>query len=160
MSETHDREVRYETAEKIAKIPANFTGNVQIPELRIVCPRNQIVKVEIRNKTIQELTELGKLPTANLILETYTREDGYHHLFDTSIQRHQSHEFIQAEVHYREENGQKFYLTKPEQIKKAIYVKAEPYIPPKFFTSTVYKVLEYGRDKLKEADNANEKTVH
>lgn len=144
MSESHDREVRYETAEKIAKIPANFTGNVQIPELRIVCPRNQIVKVEIRNKTIQELMELGKLPTQSVQLTIETDENGRHRKFTKPPEGVQAFDYINAEVHYRERNGERLYFTKPEQIKKAVFVHASLYFAPNTYDHAVYKTERYG----------------
>ena len=145
MSESHDREVRYETAEKIAKIPANFTGNIQIPELRIVCPRNQIVKVEIRNKTIQELTELGKLPTQSVQLTIESDESGRHRKFTKPPEGVQAFDYINAEVHYyQERNGERLYFTKPEQIKKAVFVHASLYFAPNTYDHAVYKTERYG----------------
>lgn len=146
MSEEHDREISYQTAKKLLAIPDSFKGTVKIPELKIACPRSQIVKIGLGQKIIREKTELGNLSTVSMLLGTELNELGeYQRLNETKKPTGKSFKYIDAEVHFsRQENGEKFYFLKPNQIKKAVFIKAEPYIAPNHYTHSVFGITNYG----------------
>lgn len=146
MSEEHDREISYQTAKKLLAIPDTFKGTVKIQELKIACPRSQIVKIGLGQKTIREKTELGNLPTESMLLEIERDENGEFRRFDETQKRsgEKSFKYIDAEVHFKEQNGKKIYFLKPDQIKKAVFINAVLYIAPNHYSYSVFGITNYG----------------
>ena len=139
MGEKQEYRVSYKTILAINEAKnANFTGNINIPELNMAVQASQIVMLrsDIEHKSIIE--NFTKLPTVNLCLDL--------NLTPLKMTRPQllreQKPYYEATVHYTERNGERQYYLEFDKIKKCIKIDydAENY-------NYVASIYEYGIEK-------------
>lgn len=139
MGEKQEHRVSYKTMLAINEAKnANFTGNINIPELNMAVQASQIVMLrsDIEHKTVIE--NFTKLPTANLCLDLNLRPLN---MTRPQLLREQK-PYYEATVHYLERNGERQYYLEFDKIKKCIKIDydAEKY-------DYVANIYEYGIEK-------------
>lgn len=138
--EKNKRRVSWETYHKLATLPQNFTGKMEIGELGITVPVSQIVFQEELEETITEVSHFANLPTDEITLDW--------NLHVISKPRHvlerEGIPYVLATVHYTtSSDGQKLYCIEDlSKIKRAIFMKPQP----DGYPHAVCRVVAYGRE--------------
>ena len=118
---------------------ANFTGQLNIPELDMSVSASQIVMMRSETEEAREDNDFTKLPTAMLLLDK-----DFNHLTGTrpQIERENDIYYI-ATCHYVIRDGEKQYYLEPYQIQYLVtMVRDEDPDYPHY----VKQSLHYGRD--------------
>ena len=139
MGEKQERRVSYKTILAINEAKnANFTGNINIPELNMAVQASQIVMLrsDIEHKSVIE--NFTKLPTANLCLDL-----DFKPLDATRPQLlREQKPYYEATVHYTVQNGERQYYLEFDKIKKCLLID---YDSEKY--DYISRVYEYGIEK-------------
>lgn len=137
--ENYTREVTWDTYNYLKNLPADFTGLVEIKELKLTVPANQIVKLEEKESESVRYKDFTKLPT-----ETLNLDENFNILKGSKIRIEREHDkYYRATCHYVERDGTREYYMEPHQIKDLLTMVREedPDYPHR-----VQKALRYGRD--------------
>ena len=138
--EKEKRRISWETYHKISTMPANYNRPVEIPELRMSVMLNQIVFQEECQEEISQTTHLTDLPT-DIVFLSWNLEFLPKEILRARLDK-MGKPYVIATLHYDIVNGEKAYYIKPEQIKRAMYMK--PQLDG--YPHAVCKVTSYGRE--------------
>lgn len=137
--ENHTREVTWNTYNYLKSLPADFTGLVEIKELKLTVPANQIVKLEEKESESVRYKDFTKLPTETIVLD-----ENFELLNGSRLRIEREHDkYYRATCHYVVRDGVKQYYLEPHQIKDLLTMvrDEDPDYPHR-----VQKALRYGRD--------------
>lgn len=134
------RRISWETFHKLKTLPPDYTGKVELRELGVTVPVNQIVFMEEREEQRTESTHLTDLPTTNVFLTTDYK------LLPNNLTRkmleNSGKPYIEATVHYEIRNDQQCLILEPNKIKRALFMKPQP----EGYPHAVSRVIEYGNE--------------
>lgn len=137
--ENYTREVTWETYNYLKNLPSDFTGLVEIKELNLTVPANQIVKIEQKEKESFRYKNFTKLPVETIILD-----ENFNFLSGSKIKIENEYDkYYRATCHYVIKNDEKQYYLEPNEIQYLLTMvrEEEPGYPHR-----VQKALRYGRD--------------
>jgi len=118
---------------------ANFTGQLNIPELDMSVNASQIVMMKSDIEEIRENGDFTKLPTESLCLDK-----DFNLITGSKATIEREHDmYYRATCHYVIRDGEKQYYIQPDQIQYLLTMvrDADPSYPHR-----VAKALRYGRD--------------
>ena len=143
------REVSWDTCNYLKNLPSDFSGTVEIQELKLTVPVNQIVKIEEKESESIKYKNFTNLPTETIFLD-----ENFNHLsrIKPVIEREHDLYYI-ATCHYIIKDGEKQYYLAPEQIQYlATMVRDEDPDYPHY----IKQVRRYGRDVREIQKEQNE----
>lgn len=133
------REVSWDTCNYLKNLPSDFTGTVEIQELKLTVPVNQIVKIEEKEAESVKYKNFTNLPTETIFLD-----ENFNRLIEPKPAIERAHDlYYIATCHYVVVDGEKQYYIAPEQIQYLVtMVRNEDPDYPHY----IKKVTRYGRD--------------
>ena len=139
VGEKEERTIKWETYQKIKSLPEKFTGSIEIEELGLTLPRNQIVKMEEKENIDIVQKNFTQLPTETVLLDK-----DFNILNKTRVEIEREHDqYYIATCHYVIDNGEKqYYLSKPQIKSLAFMARDEDPDYPHY----VEQAFRYGRD--------------
>lgn len=153
IGEENMREITLKTLNYLKNLPQGFNGQVEIKELNLTVPVNQIVKLEEKESEAIEYKNFTKLPTETLCLDL-----DFNILKEPRIKIEREYDsYYLATCHYVENDGEKQYYLSTEQIPYLVTMQRDE---DPDYPHYVKKALRYGRDVReirKEQEKKNKK---
>jgi hypothetical protein len=140
------REITWNTYEYLKKLPSSFKGIVEIREIGLTIPMNQIARLEEKEAEISVAKNFTKLPTESLCLDENFQIINR----PKEVVERENDRYYRATCHYEERNGIRHYYMDINQIKILMVMIRNPGYP-----HCVEKVLRYGID-IRDIHDAQE----
>lgn len=121
VGEKEERQITWDTYQKIKNLPDGFSGMVEIKELGITLSRKQISKIEEKEGVLVTYKDFAKLPTETVMLDKNLE---FINKNKVEIER-EYEEYYVATCHFvTSKAGKQYYLAK-NQIKRLVLMKRD-----------------------------------
>lgn len=119
MSDKKQYEVSWETYQKLKSLPSDFNGMIEIKELGMTMPLNQIVLMTSAERSETQFKHFVSLPTARLELDS---DFNIIHGLKRQIEA-KYNTYYTAVCHYTEKDGEREYILDRDCIKELTLLK-------------------------------------
>lgn len=139
MGDKNQYEINWDTYQKLKQLPTNFTGLIEIKELDMTVPLNQITMLTTGERSETQFKAFTSLPSERIELDI---DFNTIHALKREIEGKYS-VYYSALCHYDEIDGKRQYLLDKDRIKELVLMKKDDY-----YGFCVAEVWKYGQKVL------------